>query len=83
MSDRSSLEVDNLFSFKRYFINNLDSYHGEFLRVEIAKVLENFEKIAQASTRNTSQTVMGEDAEPLPPPPPELPYELIGKYTSI
>ncbi|XP_030023448.2 adenylate kinase 7 [Manduca sexta] len=73
-SDRSSSELDNLFSFKRYFINNIDSYHGEYVVKEVAKILEK----NVISTQPTSQTIMGEDVEVPLPSPPEQPYEIIG-----
>lgn len=79
-SDKSMSETENLFSFKRYFMNNLDSYHGEYILKEISKVLE---KNAALSTRETSQTIVGEDAEPAVPPPPEQLYEIIGRSISI
>ncbi|XP_028179094.1 adenylate kinase 7-like [Ostrinia furnacalis] len=74
-SDKSTSELETLFSFKRYYINNLDSYHGEYILKEVSKVLE---KNAVVSTRETSQTVVGEDMEPAAPPPPEQLYEIIG-----
>ncbi|XP_063839606.1 adenylate kinase 7-like [Ostrinia nubilalis] len=74
-SDKSTSELETLFSFKRYYINNLDSYHGEYILKEVSKVLE---KNAVVSTRETSQTVVGEDMEPAAPPPPEQQYEIIG-----
>ncbi|XP_073951884.1 adenylate kinase 7-like [Choristoneura fumiferana] len=74
ISSDSSSEAEVQFSFKRYFINNLDSYHGEQILREMSKVLEK----NVVPTRDTSMTVVAEDAEPLPPPPPELPYEIIG-----
>lgn len=75
VSDKSTSESENLFSYKRYFMNNLDSYHGEYILKEISKVLE---KNAVLSTKESLQTVVAEDAEPLPPPPPEQLYEIIG-----
>ncbi|KAL0840428.1 hypothetical protein ABMA28_015683 [Loxostege sticticalis] len=74
-SDKSTSELETLFSFKRYYINNLDSYHGEYILKEVSKVLE---KNAAISTRDTSQTVVGEDMEPAIPQPPEQLYEIIG-----
>lgn len=80
ISSDSSSEAEVQFSFKRYFINNLDSYHGEQILREMTKILEK----NTVPTRDTSLTVVAEDAEPLPPPPPELPYEIIGKsHTSV
>lgn len=73
-SDKSSSESGHLFSFKRYFVNNLDSYHGEYFLKEMSKILE---KNAIAS-RETSQTIMGEDVD-IGLPPPEQLYEIIGK----
>ncbi|RVE46311.1 hypothetical protein evm_009030 [Chilo suppressalis] len=74
-SDKSQSEAENLFSFKRYFINNLDSYHGQYILKELTKVLE---KNTALSTKPTSLTILGEDAEPIPPPLPEQMYEIIG-----
>ncbi|XP_059062153.1 adenylate kinase 7-like isoform X2 [Achroia grisella] len=79
-SDRSSSEPGNLFSFKRYFINNLDSYHGEYVLKEFSKMLD---KNLVASSRESSLTAVGEDAEPLLRPPPEQPYEIIGTVSDI
>lgn len=78
-SDKSSSESGNQFSFKRYFVNNLDSYHGEYVLKELSKVLE---KNVVAS-RETSQTVMDEDVDIGAPPPPEQPYEIIGKCNVV
>ncbi|CAK1553644.1 unnamed protein product [Leptosia nina] len=75
-SERSCSEAEVLFSYKRYFINNVDSYHGEYILNEVSKVLD---KNATESVKQPSQTVLGEDAvDILPPPPPEQPYEIIG-----
>lgn len=74
-SDKSSSKCDLLYSHKRYFINNLDSYNGEYYLREVSKVLL---RNALPSMKQVSQTVMGEDMEPATPPPPELPYEIIG-----
>ncbi|PZC85369.1 hypothetical protein B5X24_HaOG201865 [Helicoverpa armigera] len=78
-SDKSSSDLGNVFSFKRYFINNLDSYHGQYFLKEIVKVVEK----QAASTRETSETVLGEDAVPPEPPVPEQPYEIIGTVTNL
>lgn len=76
-SDKSMTEADVLFSFKRYFINNVDSYHGDYILKEVSKVLE---KNATESVKQYSQTVLGEDAVDMGlPSPPEQPYEIIGK----
>ncbi|KAJ0179940.1 hypothetical protein K1T71_004531 [Dendrolimus kikuchii] len=73
-SSKSSTELESLFSNKRYFLNNLDSYNGQYLLKELSKVLEkNVE-----STKQTSQTVVGEDVEMSPPPLPEQSHEIIG-----
>ncbi|CAG9785119.1 unnamed protein product [Diatraea saccharalis] len=74
-SDKSQSEAENMLSFKRYFINNLDSYHGEYVLRELSKVLE---KNAELSTKPTSITILAEDAEPTAPRPPEQLYEIIG-----
>ncbi|KAH9644244.1 hypothetical protein HF086_003743 [Spodoptera exigua] len=74
-SDKSSIDLTTMYSHKRYFINNLDSYHGEYFVKEVAKV---FEKNNVASTRDTSQSLLGEDVALSEPPPPEQPYEIIG-----
>ncbi|XP_026729312.1 adenylate kinase 7-like isoform X2 [Trichoplusia ni] len=73
-SARSSSDVGNQFSYKRYFINNLDSYHGAYMLKEVSKVLEK----NNASTKDTSQSLLGEDIMPVSPPPPEQPFEIIG-----
>ncbi|CAH0627192.1 unnamed protein product [Chrysodeixis includens] len=70
----SSSDVEVHFSHKRYFINNLDSYHGSHILHDVSKVLER----NNASTKDTSQSMLGEDLGPASPPPPELPYEIIG-----
>ncbi|XP_045513960.1 adenylate kinase 7-like isoform X1 [Pieris brassicae] len=79
-SDKSLSEADVLFSFKRYFINNVDSYHGESILKEVSKILE---KNATESVKQSSQTmVLGEDAVDMgPAPPPEQPYEIFGTVT--
>lgn len=74
-TDRSSSECAITLSFKRYFINNLDSYQGEFILKEVSKILE--KNIEQS--KMTSETVIAEDAEPVTPPPPVQPYEIIGE----
>lgn len=78
-SVKSSSDHSNVFSFKRYFINNLDSYHGEYLLKEVSKVLEK----NLASTRDTSQTLLGEDILAVEPPAPEQLYEIIGNYLAF
>ncbi|CAH2107413.1 unnamed protein product [Euphydryas editha] len=77
-SEKSSSNIQQLFSFKRYFINNLDSYHGEYILKEMSKVLE---QNATASNKQSSQTIIGEDIESLSQHPPEQPYEIIGTVT--
>lgn len=76
LSDHSS-ETDLLFSFKRYFINNLDSYHGEYVLQEVTKVLEH--NVNNQAKQPSQASVAGEDGGYLPPPPLEQPYEIIGK----
>ncbi|KAJ8732098.1 hypothetical protein PYW08_014828 [Mythimna loreyi] len=76
-SDKSSEDLGNVFSFKRYFINNLDSYHGEFLVKEVMKLIT--EK--NAASAPPSLTLLGEDAV-LDVPEPEQPYEIIGTVTN-
>ncbi|XP_049866241.1 adenylate kinase 7-like [Pectinophora gossypiella] len=78
MSSVGSYELEHQFSFKRYFINNLDSYHGKYILAEVSKVLE---KNQAVSEKGSMRSILGEDAEPLPPPPPEQPYEIIGTVT--
>ncbi|CAG9560394.1 unnamed protein product [Danaus chrysippus] len=73
-SDKSSSITESLFSFKRYFINNLDSYHGEYVLREVSKVLQ---KNAE-STQQSSAIAVGEDVDFLPQVVPEQPYEIIG-----
>lgn len=68
------LEAEKLFSFKRYFMNNADSYHGLSVLNEVSKVL-----LRNVSPPSVSDTIVGEDVTPRPPPPPELPYEIYGK----
>lgn len=68
------LEAEKLFSFKRYFINNADSYHGLSVLSEVSKVLDK-----NASPPIVSDNVVGEDATPRPTPPLELPYEIYGE----
>ena len=75
LSSEKSDHIENVFSFKRYFINNLDSYHGECLLAEIAKVIA--EK--NAASAPPSLTLIGEDAV-LEVPEPVQPYEIIGKH---
>ncbi|KAI5631958.1 adenylate kinase 7 [Phthorimaea operculella] len=83
-SDRvsnESSEVDHLFSFKRYFINNLDTYHGQAVLAEVSKILEkNKEEAARIEKESSLKSIMAAEDEPLPPspPPPELPWEIIG-----
>ncbi|XP_063532163.1 adenylate kinase 7-like [Cydia strobilella] len=78
LSSNSSSELDNQFSYKRYFINNLDSYHGERILELMSKII--LERNAE-QTWVPSAVMLAEDAEPLPPPPPEIPYEIIGTVT--
>lgn len=68
------LETEKLFSFKRYFMNNADSYHGMCVLNEVSKVLAK-----NASQPSVADTIVGEDATPRLPPPPELPYEIYGE----
>lgn len=72
------LEVEKLFSFKRYFMNNADSYHGLCVLNEISKVLGK-----NAPPPSVSDNVVGEDAAPVTPPLPELPYEIYGEALLI
>ncbi|XP_026328689.1 adenylate kinase 7-like [Hyposmocoma kahamanoa] len=65
------LEMEKLFSFKRYFMNNADSYHGMCVLSEVSKILAK-----NAIPPSVSDTVVGEDAPPRPPLPPEFPYEI-------
>lgn len=67
------LDVEKLFSFKRYFMNNADSYHGLSVLNEVSKVL-----VKNASPPSISD-IIGEDVTPRPPLPPELPYEIYGE----
>lgn len=76
-SEKSSSNLMSLFSHKRYFVNNLDSYHGEFVLKELVKILEN-NLILPASGAST-HTYLGEEVE-MVPPPPQQPYEIIGKF---
>lgn len=73
-SEKLSENDENVFSFKRYFINNLDSYHGEYLLTQITKVITD----KNAASAPPSLTLIGEDAI-LEVPEPEQPYEIIGK----
>lgn len=68
------LEMEKLFSFKRYFMNNADSYHGMSVLSEVCKILAK-----NAIPPSVSDTVVGEDAPPRPPLPPEWPYEIYGE----
>ncbi|XP_047527068.1 adenylate kinase 7-like [Vanessa atalanta] len=77
-SEKSLSNILQLFSYKRYFINNLDSYHGEYVLKEISKVLE---QNANASNKHSSQVMLGEDVESISQAPPEEPYEIIGTVT--
>ncbi|XP_034824612.2 uncharacterized protein yrt [Maniola hyperantus] len=52
------------------------SYHGEHYLKEMSKVL--VKNAAVESTKQSSQTFIGEDADPVTPLPPEQPYEIIG-----
>lgn len=76
-SDKSSSVTDNIFSYKRYFLNNLDSFRGEYYLNEVVKVVA--QKIIAEASNKTSQVVVGEDAEPAAPSPPRQPYEIFGK----
>ncbi|XP_052753558.1 adenylate kinase 7-like [Galleria mellonella] len=78
--EKSSSKSGNLFSVKRYFVNNLDSYHSQYVLKELFKILD---KYATPNSRETSQTVIGEDAEPLLRLPPEQPYEIIGTVSDV
>lgn len=82
-SDKSSVDLTTLYSHKRYFINNVDSYHGEFFLKEVAKVFEKDIALPPSSSRNTSQSMLGEDMVVTEPPPSELPYEIIGRPPTI
>lgn len=74
----------NMFSYKRYFINNLDSFQGEAILSEVSKVLA---KNGHTSTVDSTldepyksekeKSVQGEDYFPLLPIDP---YEIIGEY---
>ncbi|XP_045493648.1 adenylate kinase 7-like isoform X1 [Colias croceus] len=77
-SEKSTSESDVLFSFKRYFMNNVDSYQGEYILKEVSKVLE---KNATESVKQSSQTVFGEEVDIALAPPPEQFYEIIGTVT--
>ncbi|XP_063361039.1 adenylate kinase 7-like [Cydia amplana] len=79
ISSNSSSELDNQFSYKRYFINNLDSYHGERILELMSKII--LERNAEQARAPSPPVMVAEDAEPLPPPPPEIPYEIIGTVT--
>lgn len=68
------LAVEKLFSFKRYFMNNADSYHGLSVLSEVSKILAN-----NAIPLSVPDIVVGEDVAPMPPLPPELPYEIYGE----
>ncbi|XP_038210514.1 adenylate kinase 7-like [Zerene cesonia] len=77
-SEKSTSETDVLFSFKRYFMNNVDSYQGEYILKEVSKVLE---KNATESVKQSSQTVFGEEVDIALAPQPEQFYEIIGTVT--
>lgn len=74
-SERSSSNYDFQFSSKRYFINNLDSYNGEYILKEMSNVLE---QNATESNKHSSQTMLGE-GDVMSPSAPVQPYEIIGK----
>lgn len=76
-SEKSSSLAEVVFSHKRYFINNLDSYHGQYVLKEMSKFLD---KNNMPSTKESSRTLLGEDAAAPPPPPPDQPYEIYGIF---
>ncbi|XP_014363672.2 adenylate kinase 7 [Papilio machaon] len=70
-----STTFENIFSTKRYFINNLDSYHGEQILKKVSKIIEKTEQ----STVVSSVSDIGEHSEILISPKPIAdPYEIIG-----
>ncbi|XP_050682213.1 adenylate kinase 7-like isoform X2 [Leptidea sinapis] len=74
-SEKSTTESDVLFSFKRYFVNNVDSYQGEYILREVSKVVE---KNVRESVKESTHSLMGEDAVITGSVPIEHPYEIIG-----
>lgn len=70
-----STTFENTFSNKRYFINSLDSYHGEQILKKVSKIIEKTEQ----STVVSSVSDIGEHSEILISPKPVVePYEIIG-----
>ncbi|CAB3242899.1 unnamed protein product [Arctia plantaginis] len=72
-------ESGYIFSPKRYYINNLDSYHGAYIVKEISKIIA--EKNVP-SPKQSSRTLVGEDVQVPSFTPPEQPYEIIGTVTN-
>lgn len=80
-SGKLSVDLNNVFSNKRYFVNNLDSYHGLYILNQISNLIK--KKSAEDATENKepkgSQQVVGEEDETLSQYP-DQPYEIIGIY---
>ncbi|XP_028032525.1 adenylate kinase 7-like [Bombyx mandarina] len=72
----SVTDTSNLFSHRRYFINNLDSYQGEQILKAVSKILER-----NVPTKEQSETVLGEDIDTESQVPPAEIYEIIGTVT--
>lgn len=66
--------LKNVFSYKRYFINNLDSYHGKHILLKISKITEK----SAPSTITSAASVVGEDRELSEVPKQNNTYEIIG-----
>lgn len=73
-------ESGYIFSPKRYYINNLDSYHGAYIVKEISKIVA--EKNLP-SPKHSSRTLVGEDVQVPSFSPPEHPYEIIGNEVNL
>ncbi|KAL4703485.1 hypothetical protein ACJJTC_014355 [Scirpophaga incertulas] len=78
-SNTSTTEHTNIFSSRRYFMNNLNSYHGECILKELCKILE---KNSIVNTEQSLQMIMAEDAEPRRSAEVLPSYEIIGTVSN-
>ncbi|KAG7299423.1 hypothetical protein JYU34_016376 [Plutella xylostella] len=74
----SELDVsENIFSEKRYFLNHLDSYHGEYLLKAVARAAA-AAALRDKEAAGAGAEALGPEDEPFEPPPPDQPTEIIG-----